>query len=1029
MAEGTGDGSSALSTVVSPIVANIEYPVLKKLGKQNIRKFLTDRDAYVREIDERSAQGNGRIGRPVSLAFSIDPSVLLSLVELQQFGAEVTKVESVTDSVLLTWLEKHRDLKKDGLSAAQVQAIIFKSLRMNMSEKDPEQRIIMLFADYKNILRVNGISWLVDKNPKMAVHHITEALKPSILRKRVKDDLTFSYTELERDFIQFMKHVIGRAEHYADYEEPEQMQQTTVKSNAGPGHSLEDSSAASGKGRGSKALTKNASHYKATSEGKTKSLPDCLNPECSMQHYLKECQHTTQARKDELYAKLAERRKANGEQRNTRRDTSGVAVSASMSSLAADRSGRERSAVKVVRDLSEPAEGRLRISFLSAVDCIALPDSGADDNVIPRSVVQSLENKGIFVPLRTMKDPVHIELAFQAPGLKAQVQQQAQLTVELHLAAGPLRLRNCTWLVVDYDMDEVLLGWPLLEALGLDAQKHLSAVRDSFQDMDCSKIQSLTPGGKLTRLLLREPDFDQNRNSYGNEEPLPGGDATKTPPFPTTTGIPVSTYATPVITASLFAPEIQSDIISNSNGSNTTQAHGDSVTYGEQDIDPIDVPQLLDLPTSAKPEGISDSFDVMIRQAQQNGLPDGSVLALGELLNDFADIWSTSLHAGPPAKLPPLVINLKPDAIPVRVRLRRYSQEQRDFLKQFVSQLEAAGLIYRNPRAAWCSAPLLVPKPGPAQFRFTVDLRPVNRQTVPCSWPMPHVESELARLCNSHYFATFDLSHGYWQLPLAAQSQECQSFITPDGVYSPTRVLHGTTNAVAHMQSVLQEVLAPMSEHILAWLDDLLLHAASITDLFDYLRTFFTICRNYSLKLHPGKCVLFSASVRWCGRVISATGSKFDPRRIQGLIQMPLPTTGADLQQFTCALNWMRTAIPSFSTLVAPLHQLLEDVYARAGGRRTKTSVARIPLSEVGWTDEHAETFRACQKALVQTTELSHPSKDKRVCLYTDASQDFWSPVSRSTSRAPSFLVGVVYGRYASVAYYRKGSIRNRCEL
>jgi hypothetical protein len=82
----------------------------------------------------------------------------------------------------------------------------------------------------------------------------------------------------------------------------------------------------------------------------------------------------------------------------------------------------------------------------------------------------------------------------------------------------------------------------------------------------------------------------------------------------------------------------------------------------------------------------------------------------------------------------------------------------------------------------------------------------VNKKTIPWSWPIPHVESELSRLKSSKVFATFDLSHGYWQLSLASESQECQSFITPDGVYSPTRVLHGTINAVTHIQAVLQEV-------------------------------------------------------------------------------------------------------------------------------------------------------------------------------------------------------------------------------
>jgi hypothetical protein len=50
---------------------SVEYPVLKKLGKQSIRKFLSDRRAYVREIEERNKQAGEAKGTPVSIAFSI----------------------------------------------------------------------------------------------------------------------------------------------------------------------------------------------------------------------------------------------------------------------------------------------------------------------------------------------------------------------------------------------------------------------------------------------------------------------------------------------------------------------------------------------------------------------------------------------------------------------------------------------------------------------------------------------------------------------------------------------------------------------------------------------------------------------------------------------------------------------------------------------------------------------------------------------------------------------------------------------
>jgi RNase H-like domain found in reverse transcriptase len=117
---------------------------------------------------------------------------------------------------------------------------------------------------------------------------------------------------------------------------------------------------------------------------------------------------------------------------------------------------------------------------------------------------------------------------------------------------------------------------------------------------------------------------------------------------------------------------------------------------------------------------------------------------------------------------------------------------------------------------------------------------------------------------------------------------------------------------------------------------------------------------------------------------------------------MPAPTTGADLQQFVRALNWMRTSIPSFATLIASLQILLESVYQAAGGKRTKTAAAKVQLHLVGWTAHHADVLAACKESLLHTATLAHPSPDLRLCLYTDASQDYWS--SMATQVPPADL-------------------------
>lgn len=98
------------------------------------------------------------------------------------------------------------------------------------------------------------------------------------------------------------------------------------------------------------------------------------------------------------------------------------------------------------------------------------------------------------------------------------------------------------------------------------------------------------------------------------------------------------------------------------------------------------------------------------------------------------NIFRVSFSSGPPTKLPPLKIELTPDAKPVKVRLRRYSAQQCKLLNCFVKTLVKHGMAYPNPTSKWACAPLLVPEPG-AEYCFTSDLRPVNVFTIKDQFP------------------------------------------------------------------------------------------------------------------------------------------------------------------------------------------------------------------------------------------------------------------------------------------------------
>ena len=176
-----------------------------------------------------------------------------------------------------------------------------------------------------------------------------------------------------------------------------------------------------------------------------------------------------------------------------------------------------------------------------------------------------------------------------------------------------------------------------------------------------------------------------------------------------------------------------------------------SFNTARTDEDLIPDPSILDLVDTEKRGEIRTAVETMNNTASDNGLPPEHNKVLEEHVGTHIDMFRTSFSAGPPARIKPLRIALTPDARPVKVRLRNYSQEQRGFFKNFVAKLVRNGVANPNLTSPWTCALLLVYKPGAARFWFTFDLRPVNRLTVRHQYPMPNLRHELTKLSESRF--------------------------------------------------------------------------------------------------------------------------------------------------------------------------------------------------------------------------------------------------------------------------------------
>lgn len=115
-----------------------------------------------------------------------------------------------------------------------------------------------------------------------------------------------------------------------------------------------------------------------------------------------------------------------------------------------------------------------------------------------------------------------------------------------------------------------------------------------------------------------------------------------------------------------------------------------------------------------------------------------------------------------------------------------------------------------------------------------MDLGPVNRYIYELHFPLPLIQADLEKAAGAKLFCELDMTHGYWQLLLHEKSQECQSFVTLDGLFTPTCVLNGNFNSNLHLHSGFMSKLTPdLKKKLLIWVDDLAIAGKDVDDVLE----------------------------------------------------------------------------------------------------------------------------------------------------------------------------------------------------
>ncbi len=334
-------------------------------------------------------------------------------------------------------------------------------------------------------------------------------------------------------------------------------------------------------------------------------------------------------------------------------------------------------------------------------------------------------------------------------------------------------------------------------------------------------------------------------------------------------------------------------------------------------------------------------------------------------------------------------IELVDGARPVNIRQYRLTPLEKEELLKQVQAFVDKGWIELSS-SPWSSSVLFVPKPN-GKLRFCVDYRGLNKVTKPDQGPIPLQGELLDQLQGQLYFTALDLASGFYQLELSKESREYSAFPTPLGLYQWKVMPMGLCNAPAVFQQAMNQILR---EHIskgycMVYLDDIIIMSKTAEEHAAHLDAVLSSLNQHNLFCQLPKCQWAKKELKYLGHLVSGTGVKPDPKKVEALDKWLPPLAQveelsdpshssryvrgvkdritSECRRFLGFMNYFHRFIPRFADIAVPLYQQTQK---------------DPPL----WTEACTHAWNTLKEVLKQATLMYHPDFSLPFHVYSDVS-------------------------------------------
>ena len=333
--------------------------------------------------------------------------------------------------------------------------------------------------------------------------------------------------------------------------------------------------------------------------------------------------------------------------------------------------------------------------------------------------------------------------------------------------------------------------------------------------------------------------------------------------------------------------------------------------------------------TTEKARTVQDLYVIKTLQESLLGRPAIEALHLLERVNSVV----SPLDSGIRKEFPELFtglgklkmtyrITMKKDAVPFAVTApRRVPLPMQQKVKDDLERLEDLDVIRpMTTPTDWCVPIVVVPKAN-NKVRVCVDLTKLNDSVRREKFPLPTTDELLAQLSGATTFSKLDCNSGFYQIPLAEESQPLTTFITPYGRFCFKRLPVGINPGPEVFHREMTHILTGIPG-VIVDIDDVLVSGKTQQEHDDRLRVVLCKLRDSGITLNE-KCVFSTDTVKFLGHIISKEGIEIDPEKISAITKCSQPTNVPELRRFIGMVNHVGKVAPNLAETTKPLRDLL----------------------------------------------------------------------------------------------------------